>query len=625
MLKKLLSLWKDKDFKQYMLYVLMHPLLATDIYSHYRLQPDYLNRYSIPTRAIEKKNILHLDLKQFISKRRTLKNKVNDRESQEKSELLAGDSFCFPAYFSLATRKIKLEGPRINREFWEQAMEDDEDVAALHRFIYLYQNLLLVTPDSQKMFFDFLEYIIQAWCDVHCNNSKDEFHPEIFHSYTVAERLANWSLCLAFTMPKNYYNEQIFFAMQRQADFLLKHVEYYGEYFTGNHLFNNGKALYIVGKFLGVDDYALAGKTIMEDRLPKLIHKDGVLREGSSHYQFLFYKWLMDLEDVAEQTGDIDFLEKIRTWLERMWRGISFFTVEDKGKYTIPYFGDTSPDYAPDKLLDMIVSDSLHKDYVNSKHSSLLNFGALNNQDESKEIVTLSGDYVRMHNNSFIIFGKVNHDMYPNNLTGHFHHDTGSIVAYYNNHCFLSDCGRIHYIMDREGIQGKNACSHTILTIEDFNPEINLKSFYCQSYIEKLASAKPYVTINGKIPSFTLHSMGESRINNVKSKERSCLLNENNFIIKDTIFGTGRKRINIYFHSLWNIVEETESIYFEKDGMRLSLQINLKNAKKRIYHGGQFVNQVVSYGKSVPINSLIYEAIVELPVEIETVFKELIV
>jgi hypothetical protein magn03010485 len=591
MIKKALSMWKDEDIRNYILYALKHPYLACNMYPHKRVQPEFLNQCH---QAIQKQVTypFHvMDLVRFLNKRVRL----------EEKEKFLNMSLGIPMFISLASCELKISR-KIDIDFWEQSFADDEDMAALHRFIYMYQILIEeCSLEDKTRYFYSLEEIILSWCKAYSERKKEELHSEIFHSYTVAERLTNWTLCLALTAPEGYYNKQIFSSILEQAEFLISNLEYYGDYFTGNHFFNNGKALYIVGQLLGAKKYALAGKKIMIDSFSKLIHEHGVLREGSSHYQFLFYKWLMDLEDVAEQSGDIDFLITLRNWLSKMERGLSFFSMREGEKYTIPCFGDTSPDYPPEKLLKMITLKG----------------------EDNNTVETLSGDYVKMQKNNFIVFGKVNHDMYPNNLTGHFHHDTGSVVAYYKNHCFLSDCGRVHYITDEEGNKGKDVGSHTILSIEDYNPEINLRSFYCKSFIKRMASKKPYITTDNTYPSFTLHSVGEARIKGIKEKERTCYLEEDSFVIIDSIQGEGKKKIKLYFHTPWNIREEDDNLILEKDGNLLSMQINLDNGERKIYREGSFSSQVVSYGKTEAINTILYEAVVDLPTTIKIIFTNI--
>ena len=75
-----------------------------------------------------------------------------------------------------------------------------------------------------------------------------------------------------------------------------------------------------------------------------------------------------------------------------------------------------------------------------------------------------------------------------------------------------------------------------------------------------MASKKPYITTDNTYPSFTLHSVGEARIKGIKEKERTCYLEEDSFVIIDSIQGEGKKKIKLYFHTHWNIREEDDNL-----------------------------------------------------------------
>jgi len=253
MIKKALSMWKDEDIRNYILYALKHPYLACNMYPHKRIQPELLNQCHQDLQSQVSSPLITMDLVQFLNKRVRL-------EEKEKS---MNTSLGIPIFISLASCELKISR-KLDIDFWEKSFADDEDMAALHRFIYMYQILIdECSLEDKTRYFSALEAMILSWCKAYSERNKKELHSEIFQSYTVAERLTNWTLCLALTAPEGYYNKQIFSSIQEQAEFLLSNLEYYGDYFTGNHFFNNGKALYIVGQLLGAKKYSLAGKKIM--------------------------------------------------------------------------------------------------------------------------------------------------------------------------------------------------------------------------------------------------------------------------------------------------------------------------------------------------------------------------
>ena len=127
--------------------------------------------------------------------------------------------------------------------------------------------------------------------EVHLTNSKLNKLLR-WESYTVGERIANsilLSQCKDITL-----SPMVRKAIIEQVQLLMTRLEYFGSQ-TGNHVFNNSRAIYLAGSFFKCEPWCNFAETVMRKELPRLVTSDGFLREGSSHYQFLFTRWVLEV------------------------------------------------------------------------------------------------------------------------------------------------------------------------------------------------------------------------------------------------------------------------------------------------------------------------------------------
>ena len=116
-------------------------------------------------------------------------------------------------------------------------------------------------------------------------------------SYTVGERISNLYLFNFYhkgQLPRDLVN-----SITDMSYKLINNIEYYETYSTGNHVINNARAIIFAGYLLKEKNYLQLGASLIKHMLPKLIDEEGFLREGSSHYQFLFTRWLLELEIIS--------------------------------------------------------------------------------------------------------------------------------------------------------------------------------------------------------------------------------------------------------------------------------------------------------------------------------------
>ena len=104
--------------------------------------------------------------------------------------------------------------------------------------------------------------------------------------------------------------------------------------------------------------------------LPDLVSSEGFVREGSSHYQFLITRWLLEVRFFAQSNNDFDFLKMLDKYCEKLESKCQFFQTGDTKDCLreYPLFGDISPDCSPEWLLHLSFSrlsrESNSEDYT---------------------------------------------------------------------------------------------------------------------------------------------------------------------------------------------------------------------------------------------------------------------
>ena len=79
---------------------------------------------------------------------------------------------------------------------------------------------------------------------------------------------------------------------------------------------NNARAIYLAGVSFDCPEWKELALTIIELGVPLVVTEDGFLREGSSHYQFLFTRWLLEIYYFASIAEDEKMKEFLYPYLQ---------------------------------------------------------------------------------------------------------------------------------------------------------------------------------------------------------------------------------------------------------------------------------------------------------------------
>ncbi len=240
---------------------------------------------------------------------------------------------CFAKQDAVDIPFISLAGSRLlidnNTIIWNKKFEDAEDEESLHRLNWL---LLLLNDKA----YDKDE--LSSWAIYQIEDWISNFLPELqkkrqnslkWESYTVSERLSN-SL-IFFYLTKKKPTNIIIESLLAQIGYLVKNVEYKGKY-TGNHILNNARAIYLSGVAFNNKKLTEFAKIIFFEELPRFVTEDGFMREGSSHYHFLFTRWFLEVYYFSLIGQDDELSSFLLPWVKGLLEQCGFFLVYDKEK-----------------------------------------------------------------------------------------------------------------------------------------------------------------------------------------------------------------------------------------------------------------------------------------------------
>lgn len=432
-----------------------------------------------------------------------------------------------PSHLILATGSLQC----IGLPDWTTSWEDPEQVMSLHRWNWLLFRLYETgeAPDSAWGL-----RLMRSWL-----RRMGAVPAGIAGTtYTTGERIANAVLFLARVgknrVDPNAIPEDITRALRSMAVHIAGHLEYKEPELSGNHVIQNARALLFAGAFLCTPAFSELARVILRERLPSLITEDGFLREGSSHYHFLFTRWVLEMDWVAQEVGDritVSILQPIKQkLLERCW----FFLVYNDAErlWQIPTIGDVSPDCTPAWLL-MYLWPDLEAARPPSARDRLEQF-------ERSGWVRCDRDETTM----FWHFRLSAPGLYPT----HGHNDTGSFVLCIRGAPVLVDPGRPSYMMsDPFYSYSGSASAHNSLVVDGIEPLVPeqrrwLPFWYRDAKVEVLEE-----NVGGDI-SLILRHTGYNRVAVAGFvHERRWVIGLRRLYIEDMFSGDGAHIVETFF------------------------------------------------------------------------------
>lgn len=445
----------------------------------------------------------------------------------------------------LATGSIK-----VSSSFdWGVDFTDPEIRVSLHRWGWLLRlrsdNRPLLTR-SQGL------ALIRSWLQ-NCNSD----HFLNTDAYSAAERIVNSIIFLQYYRQK--IPDDILKSFKNMIFDIARNIEYFESNRTGNHAFNNGRGLFFAGVLTNSHTAVEFAYEIFKERLSRLVTDEGFLCESSSHYHFLFTRWVLEIYWLAKKYNQLNVVEHLTPYAKKLVKRCWFFLINDKiGKeWSMPLVGDISPDFPPGWLIALPWSkpalavfrpDSLPRFHGPVGWASFFGIekGTNKNFPEIGSLTFPKSSWHRIVCGELILFvhaeatdGKMHAD--------HRHLDLGGFVLYRSGRLIIADSGRVDYTGSKFSEYGKGASSHNTLFIDGLAPTVDSHFWAHKDY--KSVSVSTRLIESKESTIFYLQHNGFNRIKSTKiGHTRQFTLTPSSLRIDDIINGATMHNIVLRFH-----------------------------------------------------------------------------
>ena len=542
-----------------------------------------------------------------------------ERDSNRSFKYAFPETKCVGVKLKLATGAVTFK----NKTTWDTNFYDEELEVSLHRWTWLWFDL-----DTGKtvMRAEIGLALINSWLDTCSHNVRLGLD-----AYSASERAANGGLFLLTQLdnPNEIDLSNSFKSIGLQ---ITKNLEYFEGNRTGNHALNNARGLLFAGVLSRSSAMINLSSAIIYERLPILVTPDGFLRECSSHYHFLFTRWILEICWLAERyelDALLQFLSPYATSLvERCW----FFLVRDDttGQWSIPLIGDISPDVEPSWLLSLPWSKLATKFFRPSKlpyYCGQLGWGSIfgmeggevNDWNYKTEIYPDSYWHRVVHDEAILF-------VHAESSTGilradHKHADLLSFVFYSSGKVIFSDPGRAEYTQSIAGLYGKSSAAHNTLYVNGLSPESEGDNWFHPKY--KSVDVNIKNSVSNSTSMFVIKHNGFDRLSGIiVNHERKFIIQKNSFHIEDYLTGKQCCHVELKFHFCPQINLDRinqNSFALSSENMTLVTDGRLE----KVLTKGNFENPISGlsasvYGVVEPCNTMTLTGKVELPTIIKT-------
>jgi hypothetical protein len=455
--------------------------------------------------------------------------------------------------------------PGCEASLFERTFADAESLLALHRFAWISEAAESLAESDYRAW---VGAVWRAWMVRHGRPS--DGWP--WHPYTAAERLIN---VLAFAerhgLPAP--SDETVAVLERHGPAIAAHLEYFGETQTGNHLANNGRALFLAGLALKLDDWAEIGGRILIREASRIFGASGVLREGSSHYHLLTTSWYVEAWRAAQRhhRAEAAALGEIT---QRALAVIPHLLLAGG----LPLIGDVSPDLTPSATVKRIGSQVARVPAV------------------EPDLLALDG-WIRHDCGAWSSLMFVAPEGWLP-LPGHGHEDCGSFELHHGTSPVIRDCGRRSYGSTGDG--DVRPAAHNTLTIDGAGPYPTNKPYYSPAFRRTIAGSPP--TLDRERDALVLRCAGFSRLGGVGMWQRTWRFNGNAVSIEDRVEGRGRHRIARYLHTTFPV--ERQASHLRMGTFRIE-----GDASAAIHPSAYWP----TYGVEESATTLVFESVVQLP------------
>ncbi len=404
-----------------------------------------------------------------------------------------------PVDLELAGETVSLR-PGGEKALFGKDFADVETLLSLHRFAWL----ALVGDDFDPAW---VGAIWTAWREIHATPD-DSW---AWHPYTAAERAVN---VLRFARVHGLPGpiDETLDLLRAHAPAIAERLEYFGEHHTSNHLANNGRGLFLLGLWLGLEKAADLGGRILIEEGRRIFTPMGLLREGSSHYHLLAARNYDEVRREAQSHGRPEAAALAEIADRALENAASLML---PGGF--PLIGDISPDLPPARLLEETAG-------------RMARAGGPGVRD----------GWLRFDTGAWAgLWHAPPRGWSP--MPGHGHQDMGSFELHYGSEPVFIDPGRGAYGEGGEAAFYRSAKAHSGLTVDGAEPYPPNRPYYDETFRDLIGGPPP--VLSARAAGVELVHHGFARLSGVGRHRRTWRFEENHLLLDDHLEGAGKHRL----------------------------------------------------------------------------------
>jgi hypothetical protein len=506
-------------------------------------------------------------------------------------------------------------------KFNSQTGIDPEFLFSFNRWYFLIYDQDLV----QRLDINEVYILINKWI---CQNNYDTNSPQ-WESYSTSERISSLISILNLKLSPNdirqfiIENKNVKNFLDNSILHLANNLEYFSPNITFNHVINNLKGILTIAIIYENKELVTETSILLLDELNEIIDDDGMIREGSSHYQLIITRWLLELVYLANIFEIKEFdIQIVDITYKALNASRLFLVSNDSGIQNMPLFGDISPDFDPNWLLNYFQTLENKLQVCKWHYGNFVLKNILESSricKERKDLYTYQS-FTRIDKNEWILFIRhqvTSKNFYPN----HSHDDYTSFVLYYKGKLFINDPGRLNYLLPPLKDEYCHVNMHNVLSVDNNPIMLSNHLFYLPNWFKNFEFNKEISISNDEFElAFETNSLCRTSIFKNIYHKRIFKITDRKIVVTDILSGKNFPNVSSHLHLSNDLKIENGDNYF-------SLILNSQDKISLSYYQGFRSTvfetmQSLSYGNELLTNSIRFDKNMENEkFQIELVFN----
>jgi hypothetical protein len=371
----------------------------------------------------------------------------------------------------------------------------------------------------------------------------------IWESYNASERISSFATAIIFNSSFenlvyiSRYEKEIFEFLKFSINHIRENLEYYPGGISYNHVVNDLKGVLTAAIILNDEKLVDQTSELLLKELEIIVSPEGFIREGSSHYQFIVSRWIIELEWLCYLSDRINLKNKLRQWNEKLLKCCDFYFVTNcNSEIRIPLIGDVSPDFDPEWIVDYFRSYNIcdtNREIKAYGWKILEDLGYKSDNNFEKENIRTCEYITRMDHHDITLF--VRHQAHTNDFfPNHAHDDFTSFVLFYRGEIIISDPGRVNYLRSKESLNYIMSSSHNVIQVDSFSVQTSEWNRHFLPGRYKFNKNEVKIVATDDVKYLTVKSNSLNRISNKKITNylRTFFLDSTGLIITDHLTTT---------------------------------------------------------------------------------------